>query len=257
MAALEGFDTYEKDAAVTTPIILGATLLSVAIPKGVCIGGIDVDVSDLDSNATPLIALDVGDAADQDRYVAASPIARDGGLLEYRPSNTDWYRYSAASAVLVKVATAPATGVAGAIAATVYGYPSADVAELVRSTLRGLGVLAEGETARAEDAALALEALAEIHEMMRGKRIANRQDLAWPLAAVPTFAARLYAAMAGNLLAATFGLSLQRMQAMAARAVEAERELRRQTAKGYSGKPVSLEPYREPETAVVDYAELG
>jgi hypothetical protein len=257
MATLEGFDAYEGEAVVTTPIILGVTLLSVAIPKGVCIGGIDIDVSDLDSNATPLITLDVGDAVDQDRYVAASTIAQDGGLLEYRPVNTVWYRYSAASAVLVKVATAPATGAAGAIAATIYGYPSADVSDLVRNTLRGLGVLAEGETARAEDAALALEALAEIHETMRGKRIANRQDLAWPLAAVPTFAARPYAVMAGNLLAATFGVSMQRMQAMAARAVEAERELRRQTAKGYSGRPVSLEPYREPEAAVVDYAELG
>src|SRR5690348_14864018 len=124
MATLEGFDAYEGEAVVATPITLGATLLSVTIPRGVCIGGVDIDVSDLDSNATPLIALDVGDAVSADRFIAANTIAQDGGLLEYRPVNTAWYRYSAATDVLVTVETAPATGAAGAIAVSIYGYPS-------------------------------------------------------------------------------------------------------------------------------------
>ncbi len=88
MAALEGIDTWEGEAVVSTPITLGATILTMTIPRGVCIAGIDIDVSDLDSNASPLLALDVGDAVDQDRFIAANTIAQDGGLLEYQPVNT-------------------------------------------------------------------------------------------------------------------------------------------------------------------------
>ena len=243
MAALVGFNTWTASATVSTPILLGATLLTVPVPAGTAIGGIDFTVSDLDTNAAPLIALDVGDIADADRFVAASTAARAGGTVEFRPAATAWYRYNAAANVLVTVQAAPATGAAGSIAATIYGYPAVDRAVLVRQTLQLIGELAEGETPRAEDAAIALEALADVHETLRGKGIANRQDMAWPLTAVPLFAARSYAAMAGNLLADTFGLSMQRAQRVAARAVEGEREIRRQTRKPYSGEPVNMEPY--------------
>lgn len=248
MAALIGFDAYTASATVSTPITLAATLLTVAVPAGTAIGGLDLTVSDLDTNATPLVALDVGDAVDADRFVAAATTGRAGGTLECRPAATAWYRYNAASSVVVTVQTAPATGASGTIAATLYGYPSVDRAVLVRQTLQLLGVVAEGETPRAEDAAIALEALADAHEMLRGKNLARRQDLAWPLAAVPLFGARAYAAMAGNLLADTFGVSAQRAQRLAARAVEGERELRRQTRTPTAGGPVSLEPYRSGTT---------
>jgi hypothetical protein len=245
MAALLGFDGFTTSASVITPITLGAVLASVALPAKATVGGIDVDVGDLDANATPLIRLDVGDVADADRFVAASTIARDGGLLEYRPESAAYYRYPLASAVRVTVQTAPATGVAGTIGVTVYGYPSADISDAVRLTLQGLGVLAEGQTARAEDDVLAREALAEVHQMLRYKGLANRQDLEWPTTAIPLFAVRSYARMAGNLLADVFGLPAQRHAVLAQRAAEAEREIRRQTYVKYDGSPVNLEPYRD------------
>lgn len=254
MAALVGFDTFTASATVSTPITLAATLLTVPVPAGVAIGGIDLTVSDLDTNAAPTIALDVGDVVDADRFVAASTIARAGGTLEYRPAATAWYRYNAAAAVRVTVQATPAlaSGAAGSIAGTIYGYPSVDRAVLVRQTLQLVGVVAEGETPRAEDAAIALEALADVHEMLRGKGIANKQDVAWPLAAVPLFAARSYAALAGNLLADTFGLSMQRAARLAQRAAEGEREIRRQTRKPTDGEPVNLEPYL-PDVNAMDY----
>lgn len=258
MAALAGFDTWEAAATVATPITLGATLLTLAIPAGVAIGGFDMDVSDLDSHATtPLITLNIGDAVDDDRFVADDETAQGGGLLEYRPANTAWYRYSVATNVLVKVGTAPATGAAGAIALTAYGYPAVDQAVLVRQTLQALGVVAEGETPRAEDAGLVLAALADVHEMMRGKRIGSKQDLAWPLTYVPLFASRPYAALASNLLADTFGLSAQRAQRLALRAAEAERELRRQTRKPTTYDAVSLEPYEESDVAIIGTSVFG
>ena len=118
-------------------------------------------------------------------------------------------------------------------------------------------MLAEGETSRAEDASLANEALAEVHEMLRGKSLANRRDLAWPLALVPMFAFRPYAALAANLLADTFGVSAQRAQRLAARAAAAEKEMRVHTQTRTSGDPVTLEPYHELPTHILDYGVLG
>ena len=165
MAALVGFDTWIGSAAVTLPITVAASLVSVALPAQAVVAGIDLDVSDLDANAVPLVRLNVGDTADADRFIVASTIARTGGMVEYRPLNSVWYRYTAAASVAATVHEAPVTGVAGAIAMTVYGYLAVDRAVLIRQTLQRLGVVAEGEAPRAEDAALALEALRDAHEM--------------------------------------------------------------------------------------------
>jgi hypothetical protein len=256
MAALVGFDSFVGSAVLTPPYLLASTLASVVLPVRTTVGGIDIDVDDLDSNAAPTIALNVGDVTDVDRFVALDTTARAGGLLEYRPAATTWFRYPLGGTVNVTVGTVAATAVAGSIGITIYGYPSVDVSDIARATLQRMGVLAEGETPRFDDNAVTLEALAEVHEMLRGRRLANKQDLAWPLAAVPLFALRPYAAIAANMLADTFGLSAQRIQLMAQRAAEGERELRRQTQVPYSGKPVSLEPYRDPATFVLDYGEL-
>lgn len=244
MAALVGFDTLTATAAVTAPFSAGATLLSLSVPARTVVAALDLTVTDLDSNASPAITLNVGDVADIDRYVAASTLAQAGGTLEVRPAAAAWWRYGSADAVTVQVGTDAATDASGSVTLLAYVYPGADITYLIKLTLQQLGVLAEAETPRSDDAALVTEALAETHEMLRGKGIANKQDMAWPLAAVPMFAARSYAMIAGNLLADTFGVSAQRAQRMAIRAVEGEREIRRQTRIPYSGEPVDLEPYR-------------
>ena len=260
MAAPAGFDTWEAAAAVGTGITAGSTILSLALPVGTVVAGFDLDVAQLDVAAVPAITLDVGDAVDPARYVAAADVAQYGGLLEYRPDPVAWFRYGPTSSVpaevRVTVGTPPATPRAGSIAMTLYGYAGVDVSRLVRQTLQNLAVLAEGETPRAEDAAMALEALNEVHETLRGKHLAARQDLAWPLAAVPIFAARPYGHMAGNLLADVFNLSAARAQRMAARAEEGRKELCRQCRKPTNGEPLSFTPYRDDEPFPLDYGNL-
>lgn len=256
MAALSGFDTATVTATVTTPITGGATLATLVLPARAVAAGFDLSASDLDGAASPAITLSVGDAANLTRFAAADTIAQAGGTSELRPASSAWWRYPAGGSVLVQCVTPPGSGIAGTVVLTGYYYPGADVADVVRVTLRGLGVLAEGETPRAEDAAIALEALADVHETVRGKGLAARLDLAWSLALLPLFAVRPYAAMAGNLLADTFGASAQRAATMAARAAEGERELRRQTRKATSGEPVNLEPY-DPPPFQLDYGVLA
>lgn len=249
--ALAGFDTITATGAVTAPFVAGQVLLSLPVPARTVVAALDLTTSDLDTNAAPTITLNVGDTADVDRFLAASTVARAGGVVEVRPAASAWWRYGAADSVTVRVGTDAATDAAGSVTLTAYVYPGEDTAQVVRQTLRGLGVLAEGETPRSEDAAIALEAIYDVHEMLRGKGIANRQDLAWPVGLIPLFAVRPYAAMAGNLLAETFSVSARRAQRLAARAVDGEREIRRQTRKAYSGEPVDLEPHGEGVT--LDY----
>lgn len=257
MPALRGFDTFVAAASLAPPYNAGATLLSVALPAKATVGGIDLSVGDLDSNTAPTIGLDVGDVNLAPRFLLDDKTARDGGEAEYRPTSTLYYRYNNTANVLVTVNTGAATGAAGTIAATVYAYPSLDISDAQRMVLQVLGVLAEGETPRAADAALARGALEEIHEQLRFKRLANRQDLAWPVTLIPVFAGRPYARMAANLLADTFGLSAQRSQIVAQRAAEAEREMRRQTQLKSIGGPVTLEPYQEPPPFFLDEGVLA
>lgn len=253
MAALEGFDLISGTATVTTPFAAGATLLSVAVPARTVVAALDLTATDLDSNAVPLITLNVGDAADLDRYLAASTVARAGGTVEYRPASGAWWRYTTADAVTVRVGTDAATDAAGSVSLTLYTYPGVDLASVVVATLQRLGVLGESETPRAADDQLVREALAEVHEMMRGRLLTTRQDLTWPLALIPVFALRAYAGMAANLLADAFQIPPARVQIIAQRAIEGERELRRMTRKPYSGQPVSLDPYGEITSYTTDY----
>lgn len=245
MAALEGFDLITGTATVTTPFAAGATLLSVSVPARTVVAALDLTATDLDSNASPAITLNVGDAADVDRYVAASTVARAGGTVENRPASSAWWRYTAADAVTVRVGTDAATDAAGTVSMTLYTYPGADLSDVVKATLQRLGVLGESETPRAGDDQITREALAEVHEMMRGRLLTTKQDLTWPLELIPMFALRAYAGMAANLLADAFQIPASRVPILAQRAAQGEMELRRMTRKPYSGEPVSLDPYGE------------
>lgn len=257
MVALLGFDTFVGAAEVLPPLSLSQVLIGVTLPAKVTVGGIDVDSTELDGAAAPTLAIDIGDAADIDRFVAASLDPSTATLLEYRPAATGYYRYSAVATVTAAVQALPTSAIPGTIAMTVYGYQSLDLSDAKRMVLQAMVVLAEGETPRAQDAALAEEALLEVHETLRGKGLANRYDLTWPVTLIPAFAGRPYARMAGNLLADTFGLPAQRAQWLAQRAAEAEREMRRQTQVKTTGQPVSLDPYQAPPSFVLDLGVLG
>lgn len=252
MAAPEGFDIITGTASVTLPITLGATLLSVAVPARWTVGGVDLIASDMDGGTA--LTLDVGDAADADRYIAASIVGQTGDTAEYRAAT--YYRYGAVSAVTVKVKTAPASPAAGAVSLNLYGYLSADYSVVRKNVLRELGVLAEGQPSLAEDDALVREAMDEVHDTLRGKGLANRYDMEWTVDTLPLFASRLYAVMAAWRLCDVYGVPARRVQSLAAKAAEAEREMRRQTYRRSAGGPVSLEPYIEDEAFVLDYGTL-
>ncbi len=52
----------------------------VQVPNGYAVESVYLDCDQLDSNVTPTITLEVGDAGAASRYIAASSVARTGGV---------------------------------------------------------------------------------------------------------------------------------------------------------------------------------
>ena len=82
------------------------------------VGGELIVETDMDTNGTPLITLNVGDGVDADRYISGSTIGRTGGVERFgfgidtaAEAASYNYRYPAADTVDITVAAAPATGV--------------------------------------------------------------------------------------------------------------------------------------------------
>lgn len=105
--------TYEIAAA----LVVNDVIQMVKVPIGARIVTISLAADDLDSGATPLITLDVGDGGDTDRFIAASTIAQAGGIARIGDNITGaaaadclGYVYTADDTIDVLVHAAPATG---------------------------------------------------------------------------------------------------------------------------------------------------
>ncbi len=90
----------------TADVLTGPT-----VPANSVIVGGSLSVSDLDTGAT--LTLDVGDATDDNRFLAASTIGQAGGFAAFAAVAGGGYKYTAATRVDVTPAAASAGGVAG------------------------------------------------------------------------------------------------------------------------------------------------
>lgn len=89
------------------------------LPKGAVVVGAMISASDMDTNASPTLAFDVGDAGDQDRLVAASQVGRAGTLSITLAPTGHGYKYTAATKIVAYVQTAAATAAAGTLTFTI------------------------------------------------------------------------------------------------------------------------------------------
>ena len=236
MAALAGFETFTATHTLSGALALGNLICPITVPEGYVVGGLDLEATDLDTNAAPTIMLTVGDPADTDRLLAANNVGQAGGTVEDRPANTAWYRYAAATVVSVRVSTGPATGAtSGTVTLTLYTYPATTRADAQAMVLHELGVLPEGQAARAADALQAAIALQEQHDENTVLGLGAREDLEWPITYIPRWAVRRVVCQAAYRLAGVYGATGPRLQRLATNAVQGERELRRQVRKATAG----------------------
>jgi hypothetical protein len=101
--------------AVDTSLAANDLLRFFYLPPGARVIDVALRTTDLDSNGSPTIKLDVGDAGDTDRLIAASSIGQTGGS-ERSLAPTGWgYQYAARTLISATVNTAAATKAAGTV----------------------------------------------------------------------------------------------------------------------------------------------
>lgn len=85
------------------------------VPAGAIITGIAVSATDMDTNASPTIAFDIGDDADEDRLMAATQVARAGGVDQAIARTGLGFKYTTRTRLKAYVQTAAATAAAGTL----------------------------------------------------------------------------------------------------------------------------------------------
>lgn len=71
--------------------------------------------TDIDTNGTPTVTINVGDAGDVDRFFAASTIGQTGGVVRMSVTTGFGYRYDTATLITGAFAANAATGAAGTL----------------------------------------------------------------------------------------------------------------------------------------------
>ena len=85
------------------------------LPKGAVVVGATIAATDMDTNGTPALAIDVGDDADEDRFFAASTVGQAGTLSTAMARTGFLYKYTSDTLVKAYIQTAAATGAAGTL----------------------------------------------------------------------------------------------------------------------------------------------
>lgn len=85
----------------------------VKVPKGATVTSVELSSSDVDTNATPLHSMSVGDGGDADRFILASTIGRAGGVARMDNYVGHGHKYTADDTIDITVVAAAATKAAG------------------------------------------------------------------------------------------------------------------------------------------------
>jgi len=89
------------------------------LPKGAVVVGITAMSTDIDTNGSPAVVIDIGDDSDEDRLLAASTIGQAGTLSSAIAVTGFMYKYTADTLIKAYIKTASATGAAGTLSVTV------------------------------------------------------------------------------------------------------------------------------------------
>lgn len=108
-------------AIVAADTAVNRTTALFVAPKGFVCTGIYLALTDLDTG-TPAILVTLGDASDDDRFVASSNIGQAGGSTTTLAAAGLYYEFTDNTEIVLKVATGAATGVAGTATSYMTGF---------------------------------------------------------------------------------------------------------------------------------------
>lgn len=124
--------------AMTTPMIDNANdeVGLFYLPKGAVVISATIGATDMDTNGTPALAIDVGDDSDEDRIFAASTVGQAGTWSGAMARTATLYKYTADTLIKAYVQTAAATGAAGTlyVSVTYFVDPEFSTTALTAST---------------------------------------------------------------------------------------------------------------------------
>jgi hypothetical protein len=96
--------------ALSAALVVNDVIQMFKLPAGATVHEVILASDDLDTNGTPTIKLDVGDATAANRFISQSTVGQAGGVGRTDQAGGVGYKYSADTMLQVKVNTAPATG---------------------------------------------------------------------------------------------------------------------------------------------------
>jgi hypothetical protein len=88
------------------------------VPKGAVFVSATLSATDMDTNGTPALAIDVGDDSDEDRIFAASTVGQAGTVSLTFARTAHAYKWTAATKIKAYIQTAAATAAAGTLTFT-------------------------------------------------------------------------------------------------------------------------------------------
>ena len=117
--------TYRATIALAAgDLTLNALHGALDLPPGVEVIGAAVWATDMDTNGTPLLAFNIGDAADPDRFFAATQVGRAGTASSDMAVTGYGFTTTAKTRVNVVVSAAAATAAAGTLNLAIQGRVS-------------------------------------------------------------------------------------------------------------------------------------
>lgn len=89
------------------------------VPAGAVFDSAVLSASDMDTNGSPALAIDVGDDSDEDRIFAASTVGQAGTVSTGWARTAHAYKWTSATKIKAYIQTASATGAAGTLTFTI------------------------------------------------------------------------------------------------------------------------------------------
>lgn len=91
------------------------------VPKGFRVLGACLEATDIDTDGSPTVTLNIGDSGDADRLFAASTVGQAGTADRAVATTGQHYLYTDNTVITGAIPTGPATGATGTVYLSVYG----------------------------------------------------------------------------------------------------------------------------------------
>jgi len=91
------------------------------VPKGFRVFGACLECTDIDTNASPTVTINVGDSGSANRLFAASTVGQAGTADRALAVAGQGYLYTADTVVTGAIPTGPATGTTGTVSLALFG----------------------------------------------------------------------------------------------------------------------------------------